>query len=82
MKIILLREKGRSHSVRILRRTVIVGLMCLSLVTTVGGIYVFQGLTREVADEQFPPASDARKSTVVASQSKFLLNGAFSSIVP
>ncbi len=51
MKIILLREKGRSHSIRVLRRTLIVGLVCLSLLTTLGGIFVFQGLTREVADD-------------------------------
>ena len=51
MKIILLREKGRSHSIRVLRRTLIVGLLCLSLLTTLGGIFVFQGLTREVADD-------------------------------
>ncbi len=51
MKIILLREKGRSHSIRVLRRTLIVGLLCLSLLTTVGGTFVFQGLTRDVADD-------------------------------
>ncbi len=51
MKIILLREKGRSHSIRVLRRTLIVGLVCLSLLTTIGGIFVFEGLTREVADD-------------------------------
>ena len=51
MKIILLREKGRSHSIRVLRRTLIVGLVCFSLLTTLGGIFVFQGLTREVADD-------------------------------
>lgn len=51
MKIILLREKGRSHSFRVLRRTLIVGLVCFSLLTTLGGIFVFQGLTREVADD-------------------------------
>ena len=51
MKIILLREKGRSHSIRVLRRTVVVSLISLSLLTTAGGIFVFQGLTREVADE-------------------------------
>ncbi len=51
MKIILLREKGRSHSIRVLRRTLIVGLLCLSLLTTLGGRFVFQGLTREVADD-------------------------------
>ncbi len=51
MKIILLREKGRSHSIRVLRRTVIVSLISLSLLTTAGGVFVFQGLTRDVADE-------------------------------
>ncbi|MFB3105319.1 MAG: M23 family metallopeptidase [Pseudomonadales bacterium] len=51
MKVILLREKGRSHSIGVLRRTLIVGLVCLSLLTTFGGIFVFQGLTREVADD-------------------------------
>ncbi|MCZ6619495.1 MAG: M23 family metallopeptidase [Gammaproteobacteria bacterium] len=51
MKIILLREKGRSHSIRILRRTLIVSMLCLSLLATVAGVFVFHGLTREVVDE-------------------------------
>ena len=54
MKIILLREKGRSHSIRVLRRTLIVGLLCLSLLTTVGGTFVFQGLTRDTVGGEYP----------------------------
>lgn len=51
MKIILLREKGRSHSIRVLRRTLIVSFLSFSILISVGGIFVYQGLTRDVADE-------------------------------
>lgn len=67
MKIILLREKGNSHALRVSRHTVLSAVIALAVVACVTGYYLIDRLTTEIVDAEVVAQW---RATVVAQRSQ------------